>query len=186
MDAGKTIGTLNLDFIFPQLRSFRKILVTGPQRSGTTIAAQVIAAETSLRYVDERDYGYRDLNAFRSLLESEEPVVIQCPNFAHIIEQFTGQDTCIVFMHRDPREIITSQRRVAWKSALYQRNLYRGKVPYVMHLLTPVCVLKYLHWHLHQKQLVEHHYDIAYQSLSNHPHWVEAPQRTMFTAKQTS
>lgn len=176
----------NLNSITSNLGRFRKILVTGPQRSGTTIAAEIIAAETAMPYVDERSYGWRDLAALSMLVANDERMVIQYPNFAHIIEQFTADDICIVFMHRQPTDILQSQKRINWKSASYQRKLYRGKVPYINHWLTPVCVIKYLHWHLHQKSLVLHSLDLPYHSLKQHPRWVEQPRRSMFTSKQTA
>jgi hypothetical protein len=168
------------------LRVYGKILVTGPQRSGTTIAAKIIAAELSVRSVDEREYGWNDPLAFRDLLFCSEQLVIQCPNFAHIIEQFSGPETFVVFMHRDPRAIIASQRRISWKSASYQRGLYRGKVSYLIHWITPVCVMKYLHWHFYQKPLVPHCYDLAYEALSSHPLWVGPTLRAAFSPKQTA
>jgi len=176
----------DLEEVIQSLRIFNKILVTGPQRSGTTIAAQIIAADSSMPCVDEKEYSWRDPAIFRNLLNSKERLVIQCPNFAHIIEQFAGPGKCIVFMHRDPREIIASQRRIGWRSASYQRKLYRGKVPYLMHLVTPICVIKYLHWHLHQKVLIPHYCDLSYASLSSHPRWIKPVQRSAFNAKQTA
>lgn len=83
----------DLEEVIQSLRIFNKILVTGPQRSGTTIAAQIIAADSAMPCVDEKEYG--------------------------------------------------------WRSASCHRKLYRGKAPYLMHLVTPICIIKYLHWPLH-------------------------------------
>lgn len=177
--------TSTLNAALKGLGIYNKILVTGPQRSGTTIASQIIAAEVSKRCIDERDYGYHDPIAFRSFVESEESLVIQCPNFAHIIERFASESICVVFMHRDPRAIIASQKRVDWKSASYQRRLYRGKVPYVINWLTPICVIKILYWHLHQKFHVIHSIDLAYEDLSQHRLWIDSHRRQAFAAKQT-
>ena len=117
----------DLEEVIQSLRIFNKILVTRPQRSGTTIAAQIIAANSSMPCVDEKEYG--------------------------------------------------------WRSASYQRKLYRGKVPYPMHLVTPICIITHLHWHHHQKVLIPHYCDLSYASLSSHPRWIKPVQRSAFNAK---
>ena len=120
----------DLEEVIQSLRIFNKILVTGPQRSGTTIAAQIIAADSAMPCVDEKEYG--------------------------------------------------------WRSASCQRKLYRGKAPYLMYLVTPIRVIKYLHWPLHQKVLIPHYCDLSYASLSSHPRWIKPVQRSAFNAKQTA
>ena len=62
-----------------QLKKFSKILVTGPQRSGTTITANIIAKELGYKYYDERDVGVRSATALFKVLSKDERLVVQGP-----------------------------------------------------------------------------------------------------------
>ena len=63
--------------MFANLRPFTTIVVTGPQRSGTKFAAEIIAEQLALRYVNESEFGVHRLDRFWELLD--EKVVIQAP-----------------------------------------------------------------------------------------------------------
>lgn len=172
--------------LFESLQSYRKILVTGPQRSGTTITSQILAHESGYRCVDEREFEWRDISRFRQLIEAPEKMVIQCPSMSHLVEDFGQPEHLVVFMQRNPLDIIASEKRIGWKSERYGKKLYRGKVSYLPHWLTPLCVLKYLHWHLEQKPLVARYFDLPYEALKAHPLWLAKELRSSFGAKQTS
>lgn len=177
---------MDTQVLFASLARYRKILVTGPQRSGTTIVSRILAAESGYRCVDERDFGWRDIDRFEALVAEDDRMVIQCPGLSHTIERWASPDHLIVFMHRNPADIMASERRVRWGSGRYQKRLYRHTVPYLRHWLTPVSVLKYLHWHFVQKAQVPHSVDLPYESLVSHPLWVSQDRRAGFTAKQTA
>lgn len=172
--------------LFNSLQNYRKILVTGPQRSGTTITSQILAMESGYRYIDEREFNLRDPTLFEQFLRDDQNMVIQCPSMSHLIDQFGSEKNLIIFMHRNPREIMSSQMRIGWKSERHEKKLYRGKVCYLPHLFTPICVLKYLHWHFEQKHKVSHYLNLQYSSLDNHPLWIDKENRSTFKAKQTA
>jgi len=65
--------------LFDWLASFDKILVTGPQRSGSRICAQMIAYDTGHEYVDEEDLSMDSLYQLCGFLEDQRGLVIQCP-----------------------------------------------------------------------------------------------------------
>lgn len=171
--------------LFAALARYRKILVTGPQRSGTTIVSRILAAESGYRCVDEREFGWSDIERFAALMADDDRMVIQCPVMARVIERWAHPDYLIVFMHRNPADIIRSERRIRWPSRRVEKRRYRKTVPYLSHWCTPVSVLKYLHWHLVHKPQVPHSVDLPYESLASHPLWVESARRARFTAKQT-
>jgi hypothetical protein len=69
--------------------------VTGPQRSGTSIASQILAAESGYRCVDEREFAWHDLRSFRALISTPEKMIIQCPSMSHLVEEFGQPDNLI-------------------------------------------------------------------------------------------
>ncbi len=172
--------------LFDSLKQYRKILVTGPQRSGTTITSRILAAESGYRCVDEREFAWHDLRLFRALISTPEKMVIQCPSMSHLVEEFGQPENLVVFMQRNPLDIIASEKRVRWKSERYGKKLYCGKVSYIFHWMTPLCILKYLHWHFEQKPIIPSYVDLPYESLREHPLWIAKEKRSAFGAKQTS
>ena len=91
---------------FEWLRDFSKIIVTGPQRSGTRICAKMIAHDTRHRYVDESEIGVDSLYRLWSLLRNERRFVVQCPALCRHVHLFGSADTAIVLMRRDVKDIV--------------------------------------------------------------------------------
>ena len=65
--------------MFEHLEKFPRILVTGPQRSGTRIAATMIAEDTGHWFVGEEGIGVDSLNRLWRTLVTGRDVVIQAP-----------------------------------------------------------------------------------------------------------
>lgn len=164
---------------------YHKILVTGPQRSGTTIASRMVAADTGHRCVDETEYRGGREKRLERLLADPEPMVIQCPNFCHDIERFAGPGRLVVLMRRDVEDIVRSQRRIGWDKAWKNKLRYRYKVaPWT--LLRPVAEIRYRHWARHQRSRIPCWVELEYESLRQHPLWVPPEQRRSFGPKQTA
>ena len=103
--------------MFEYLTPFRVILVTGPQRSGTTIAAKMIAQDTGKEFVREDFPQFANIedNLIR-LANYGQNLVIQCPAWCHMIHQLGSMGgVAIVFMLRRTSEIIRSQERIEWE-----------------------------------------------------------------------
>ena len=83
------------------------IIVTGPQRSGTTIAAIIKAADHHLDYVDELDFviGNDYTNS-----------VIQLPNAldSFVVLHHVYPNAFFVVMSRPKEDIIASMKRIQW------------------------------------------------------------------------
>lgn len=174
--------------MFEHLARYDKILVTGPQRSGTTVAAKAISQDTGHRYVDEDEYGVHSEEAFIELLEGSHRIVIQCPTMSHIVHQVATSDTLVVMMMRDCDDIRASEERVEWTVGVYQ-ELYRfGMSPRQARSYRKkggqVAPLKYRRWQEEQRDLIPHWLELEYESLSGHPLWVPKEQRTHFEARQ--
>ena len=87
------------------------IIVTGPQRSGTTIAARIIAEQTGGVYVDELDY----------CLPLPDKAVVQAPFLLHqaLEASYMIPNVRFAFMYRAPGDIVASMERVEWYADWY-------------------------------------------------------------------
>ena len=167
--------------MFAYLDGFRVVLVTGPQRSGTTIAAKMIAADTGLRFVPEEDFSLHNKSQWNSLINTRNRIVIQCPSmcrYAH--EHGKADDIAVVLMVRPLDEIVASQQRIKWATAEKQRELAR----YDRKRGEPAKV-KYDYWVKYQVNDIKHAYEIQFNSLAGHPLWVPGDKRNNFGARQT-
>ena len=174
--------------MFTHLAKFRTIFVTGPQRSGTTIAGRMIAHDLDREYIDERDYGVHELaNLFRLV---DETAVIQGPAlsaYCHLLPKHVA----VVFMHRDIQDIVTSQDRTVlssgdqWTHAeepIELRKYFRDA--------GPIAATKYDVWERFQKPHMDKqgkaYFEVEYATLADHPLWVPKDGRQGWHAKQTS
>jgi len=170
-------------YLFEPLVPFGKIMVTGPQRSGTTICAKMIAHDLGVRYIDEDDIGWKsasvmDEDALRRLFQNETGFVVQAPAAAHMCHQLGADDVAVVFMMRDVDAIIASQKRIGWK---YERvELDKYDAPH-----GPIAVVKYRCWFMWQRDMIKHPFEIEYAALHQHPMWVPQDKRRGFATRQT-
>ena len=175
---------------FTDLRKYKRVLVTGPQRSGTRIAAKIIAHDTGLRYVDEDEFSAHSESLFGIIVFNEINIVVQCPGMSHIIHKFSEHDTLIVMMIRDIDDIVASEKRVGWDYG-YFRELIKLGVPNSSSVLRTArrnkvkpSELKYKLWN-EQKKTIQHYMELDYESLSNHPLWIPKEERLNFKENQT-
>ena len=175
--------------MFEDLVKYKRILVTGPQRSGTRIAAKMIAADTGYEYVDERAFRVHSETYFKRWAQKDR-VAIQCPGMMHAIHKFATDDTLIVVMIRELEDILASQERVDWENGILD-ELYKYGVEwndlrfYAANCRPPVSILKYNHWAFDQKYKVKHYLELEYELLSEHPLWIHKDERKDFTTEQT-
>jgi len=141
------------------------IFVTGPQRSGTRLAAHIIARETGRKFIDETEYN----------LNIPMNSVVQAPFLLKsVIElSFVFPTAQFVFMNRNVDDIVASMERVEWyKDYTDNPDFYKT---YVKHLYRYIRQLK--------SELPEDRwFDIKYESLSHDPLFVT--DRSNFTTRQ--
>lgn len=160
-------------------------MVTGPQRSGTKFAAEIIAEELGLRYVSESEFGVHSLDRFWELLDGK--VVIQAPALSAYCHLLPGH-VAVVFMLRDLDEILASQSRIAgWleneeprELAKYFRSADSGTS----------AAVKYDLWQRYQKPAMlsegKSFFELHYpDDVRGHPRYVPADQRKGWLPKQT-
>lgn len=164
--------------MFEWMTRFDKILVTGPQRSGTRVCARMIARDTGHRYVDEKEIavGHRDL--LDALCGAEHKFVVQCPALCHCIHEFGADDTLIILMRRKIEDIIASQERIEWGNEQDQLRRHYGGVE------GPISVIRYRFWEKYQRPRIKHVLEVEYESLSGHSLWIIKERRRDFAPDQ--
>jgi len=117
-----------------EFREYDRVVITGPQRSGTHIAALIVADILGWDAVEENyitmgqhhrrhKRGDHDENYFRWVSEPKKKhSVLQCPQISHACH-LTPKGTLVVFMMRDVEEIIASDKH---RIAKYKQGPWAG------------------------------------------------------------
>lgn len=167
--------------MFEYLKSYRVIVVSGPQRSGTTICTRMIATDTGHQFVPEEGFGFYNIRLWRYMVEKKHNLAIQCPTMSRWIHEFGElEDVAIVWMLRPLDEILASQERINW-TATYQRKELLNYGPEAQ---PPIALVKLNYWQTVQKPVIRHAYEVEYHSLETHPLWVSSEQRKKFRPRQ--
>ena len=166
--------------MFRELASFRNVYVVGPQRSGTRIAATMIAADTGHPLMDERRFSCDSLSRLYTILEDPHMAgaVIQAPGLTRWAHHLATPADAVVFMVRALEDIQASEDRIGWKHAYVEAMKYgeghkhpaKSKVEF---------------WMLHQRNRIANAYTVRYASLESHPLWVPDDLRRRFKWDQT-
>ena len=158
---------------------FKRILVTGPQRSGTMIASKILANDLGLPHIDETAFDTHDFQKFHDKARNLPRFVMQCPTMAPYVHLIPG--VVVVWMHRDLQDVIRSQRRIEWQP--YEQI---EKDRYFYHGTNEAATVKANAWTRFQRiTLGERAFDLDYESLSMHPLWVEKSGHSNFKERQT-
>lgn len=173
--------------MFQQLDGFGRIMVTGPQRSGTRFAARAIAKELRMHYMDEEDFVFDNREHLeRELRKYLIPVVVQCPGLMHVIHEYDNLDTCIVVMLREKNDIRKSMKRIGWQYEEYEKQKYAQTwLNDVPPEVEDIVDLKYYIWENRQKNLIHNYQEIQYESLQSNLLWKPEEERKHFGPHQT-
>jgi hypothetical protein len=165
--------------MFEELAVHNKIVVTGPQRSGTRIGAQMIAHDTGHRFVDEAEFLIKDSDLFREFLQNDG-VVLQAPHMLKDVVDDPPPGIFIVLMRRHLDQIHASAARIGWTenfggntTELKKFGLTEGDS----------AAVKYAYWDSHDKSVP--FLEVPYESLQAHPLYVADEQRKTFGHWQT-
>lgn len=143
------------------------IIVTGCQRSGTTIAAHALGHDFNLPVVE--DYLIKDHHF-------QPDTVYQCPLALHSYYAiyYANPNTHFVGVQRDPKDIYKSMKRIKWCQNDYQdwESFLKTHILHCMRL-----------WECLKADIPPSNWtEIQYEALKDHPLWVE--KRKKFTSKQ--
>ncbi len=153
--------------MFETLKEFSNIVISGPQRSGTRIAAKIVAKDAKKIYIDEKDINYHDFRLLEWYLDRKN-VVIQCPGLCHLLHRITTSSTLIIMIVRPIEEILSSEDR-CWNDQSKFNELY--KYGYSNGIISKI---KYNFWDTHQKLILnERAREINYHYLKKHPLFIK-------------
>ena len=164
---------------FEHLAVHPKIVVTGPQRSGTRIAAKMIAADTGHDFVDETEFLIKDGALFRAALE-RDGVVVQAPHMLKDLVDDPPGSVFVVLMRRDLDHIHASEGRIRWAEELGGRATELGK--FGLTEGDPASI-KYAYWDGHEKTVP--FVEVDYESLRGHRLFIPDELRKDFGPLQT-
>lgn len=154
-----------------------RLIVVGPQRSGTRFGSQVLAKHLDWQPLDEMLFMPKPEDQWIPLAAaavcSASHVVLQAPALPYAAPML-GQwpETGIVCMQRPVHEIMVSQDRINWNAnegaelARYGYDKDSG----------PISVVKYMFWSLHEP-LIPHAYTVPYDSFMASGMWVPKRHR---------
>lgn len=148
--------------------NYPPIVVTGPQRSGTTIASQILASDLDRQAVDESEF---------TMGADYTNCVIQLPQALDhfILLQHVYPGVQFLFVRRDPLDIIQSMKRIQWcKDDVHDWDVF----------LERYVVSRLLLWNHIKQQAPDACSEIDYEALSDHPFFVDKDKRQKFTSKQ--
>lgn len=164
-----------------ELKKYKQIIVTGPQRSGTRICSKIIVDSTGHNYIDEDDYKVSNRKMLKEILDNKENIVVQGPAISAWIEEIATEEMLVVFMRRKISDIVASQNRINWGEK-GEKNKYESKFG---EQKGKVSEIKYRIWEEKQRGKIENWKEIQYSSLKNHKLWIPKRKRTNFQPNQT-
>jgi len=164
--------------MFENTSDFKRIVVSGPQRSGTRIVAKAISMDTRKTYIDEKEINFHDFRLLEWYL-TKNNVVIQCPGLCHKLHEINDSLTLIVLVRRSIEEILRSEERICWAEESNFQELY--KYGYSSGVISRI---KYEFWDNVQKTLLGNRAaEVNYCDLVRHPLYIK--NRTHFRYDQT-
>ena len=173
--------------MFEHLGEHKKILVTGPCRSGTTIVGKMIEHDTGHRYVDETEFRMLKRDLFDDIITADN-IVVQCPMLLTDIVDNPPSDVFVVVMRRDVDDIKASYDRILRlqdvrpiRLATMPPGSIVGLNPFADGGVIARAVYNY--WDTHTKQFP--FVEVQYDDIKNHPLYIGAEDRVNFDIKQT-
>jgi hypothetical protein len=161
----------------------RRVVVTGPQRAGTAIAATILAADLKLPFHHERAFGIDEVQRFFRFLEQEREFVVHAPAMSSVAHYLA--DCEVVFMRRPLPDIRESERRIGWQKRFRELEMVRY-FHAVSYIPGASAALKLQMWAEHQKSVLGlRGHELEYDSLAGHRLWVDKEARANFTNWQT-
>ena len=93
---------------------YDRIVVLGPQRSGTTFTAKAISNTLGedWHYIDEGQFRTKNTKQFKGLWKRDHHV-FQAPGLTHLIHEYAGKNDLVVFMVRRWSDILRSVKRIS-------------------------------------------------------------------------
>lgn len=168
-------------------KKYSKIIVSGPQRSGTTYMSHILSKDLGYTKIDEKDYDVHEEKKFLEYLKKQN-VVVQSPAMTHILHELEGGDILILFMIRNDDDIIKSENRINFHplETKREKKKYDAKFPNLnLTSFNRNSKLKKHVWETVQKDKLKCEYlEVPFEILKETSEYVKKEKRKDFKAKQ--
>lgn len=198
---GFMIDIDSVDYNEDLIKGYKRIVVVGLQRSGTTFTSQAFSNTLNFTNVDEGEFRVRDVNLFKEIMKREN-IVVQAPAMTCRIQSFVNDDDLVVFMYRKWSDIIKSvyKKNNSLSNWILMDTMYDIEKYYFTEY-DPECEKYYdKHvnrnsyyldsyynmWKHYQSKKIKNCITLNYDSMKIHPMWIDKSSRSNFHAKQTS
>lgn len=168
---------------------YKRVIVSGPQRSGTTYMSDILSKDLGYTNYDEMTFVVSDYNKFYSLLEKEN-IVIQAPGLTHLLDEIFQKETLIIFMQRADEDIILSEDRINWHPYHSKKEFNKYKKKYIDYInkideFERASPMKKWFWENIQKTNMKCDFlDIPYDITKQTSGYIEKEARKKFRSKQ--
>ena len=164
------------------------IFITGPQRTGTTFAAKIIAEDLEYDHIDEQEFGTYHLERLSKLIQSRSRCVIQAPALSHKAHLFHAfDDAAVIWMKRNSRDTLSSEESKNWRNQAHSRETrtYHDSFNISRNASADSYWMKNDIWDRHQSRLHRCNYNLDYESLRIHPKFIHPGNRHWSGLKAT-
>jgi len=172
-----------------ELSKYKSIVVSGCQRSGTTILTKMIAHTLGYTKLDEFQLDPHNLENLQKVMNGGG-VVIHSPQLSSQLHQIAVPDSCVVWINRSFNEVRKSMQRIGWQVEEEERKKYErfSKVAKGVNINQSIERVKYDFWQWQKQRMkvdwIEHEYESDY--MRSHELFRNIEQRKDFNPKQTS
>lgn len=174
--------------VIDELSQYKMVIVSGPQRSGTTITAKMLSEDLGYEFINEFDGRFRNnFDNLNRLADHEQRFVVQAPVMCNVVQKLNKPGMAVVMMIRDRAEIIRSQDRINWTKHHEPTELAAYKKTWGV-ADGRICDVKYDIWEQQKPQMQVPYYEMQYESayMKDHRLYREPKQRKNFGPKQTA
>ena len=175
--------------LLDKAKNYSRIIVTGPQRSGTTYCAYILAKDLDYPHFDEKIFSSGNYNKFKNYI-SKNNYVLQTAVFTYCLQDINLESTLIIWMDRDNKDIAESEKRIKWRGLKGTKSRYSKYYPHYRDLINSFKENAPLKKHIFDKiQIPEMQVDwikVPYDILNQTSEFKTKEERKKFTSKQIS
>jgi len=161
-----------------------KIIVIGPQRSGTGILAKMLAYDLGYEYISEDEIGINDPKMVHKVIQERDNFVIHAPAMFCLAHLLHGVRVAVTI--RDTKDIQKSQERIQWNAERQERQNWDSVWDKDFENGLILSESKYKTWNNTIKPMMRSPYfEVEYESFRIHELWIDKTERTEFDYHQT-
>lgn len=159
---------------------FERILVTGPQRSGSKLIANIISLDTGYRLVRHKQM---DLPSGIKTFRKKKNIVLHHPSFVAFLKDIEDEHTAIVYCWRRLKDILDSEYKWKWLKYYPLELGYLKSQGYIRKIgekMNPAKIKNKV-WKNTLESTLQNTFTVRYEDLESHPLWVSKEARDRFT-----